>query len=61
VSREVARHGSRPAYRASQADGEAWQSALQPKRCLLSINLKLRDIVASKLMLDWSPSRFPAG
>src|SRR6202171_3800354 len=45
VSREVARHGGRPAYRASQADGEAWQSALRPKRCLLSINLKLRNIV----------------
>jgi hypothetical protein len=57
VSREVARHGGRPAYRASQADGQAWQSALRPKRCLLSINLKLRDIVASKLMLDWSPKQ----
>jgi IS30 family transposase len=57
VSREVARHGGRPAYRASQADGEAWQSALRPKRCLLSINLKLRNIVASKLMLDWSPKQ----
>ena len=57
VSREVARHGGRPAYRGSQADGEAWQSALRPKRCLLSINLKLRDIVASKLMLDWSPKQ----
>ena len=55
VSREVARHGGRPAYRASPADGEAWQSALRPKRCLLSINLKLRNIVASKLILDWSP------
>src|ERR1700678_1589964 len=54
VSREVARHGGRPAYRASPADGEAWQSALRPKR-LLSINLKLRNIVASKLILDWSP------
>src|ERR1700685_3361709 len=53
VSREVARHGGRP-DRASQADGEAWQSALRPKRCLLSINLKLRNIVASKLILDWS-------
>src|SRR6204780_5329670 len=51
VSREVARHGGRPAYRASPADGEA----LRPKRCLLSINLKLRNIVASKLILDWSP------
>jgi IS30 family transposase len=25
------------------------------QRCLLSINVKLRNIVASKLMLDWSP------
>src|SRR6267143_5514388 len=57
VSREVARHGGRPAYRASQADGEAWQSSLRPKRCLLSINLKLRNIVASKLILDWSPKQ----
>jgi hypothetical protein len=32
VSREVARPGSRPAHRAGQADGEAWQSALRPKR-----------------------------
>src|SRR6266852_9335390 len=32
VSREVTRHGGRPADRASQADGEAWQSALRPKR-----------------------------
>jgi hypothetical protein len=47
----------RPAYRASQADGEAWQSALRPKRCLLSINLKLRNILGSKLMLDWSPKQ----
>src|SRR6201993_5043607 len=57
VSREVARHGGRPAYRASQADGEAWQSALRAKRCPLFMNLKLRDIVASKLMLDWSPKQ----
>src|SRR5450432_4937914 len=45
VSREVTRHGGRPAYRASQADGEAWQSALRPKRCLLSINLKTDSCV----------------
>src|SRR5580700_1736708 len=53
----VSRHGGRPAYRASQADGEAWQSAWRPKRCLLSIHLKLRNIVASKLILDWSPKQ----
>ena len=57
VSREIARHGGRPAYRASHADGEAWQSALRPKRCLLSTNLNLRNIVASKLILDWSPKQ----
>jgi transposase, IS30 family len=57
VSREVARHGGRPAYRASQADGEAWESASRPKRCLLSIRMKLRKIVASKLILDWSPEQ----
>jgi IS30 family transposase len=57
VSREIARHGGRPAYRASQADGEAWQSALRPKRCLLSIHVNLRNMVASKLILDWSPQQ----
>jgi len=31
VSREVARHGGRPRYRANQADHQAWESALRPK------------------------------
>ena len=57
VSREVARHGGRPAYRAYDADRQAWVSALRPKRCLLAVNHKLRDIVASKLILDWSPEQ----
>src|SRR5271156_5400872 len=30
VSREVARHGGRPEYRASEADQQAWKSALRP-------------------------------
>ena len=30
---------------------------LRPKRCLLGENRKLRDIVASKLILDWSPEQ----
>jgi IS30 family transposase len=30
---------------------------LRPKRCLLAVNRKLRDIVASKLILDWSPEQ----
>ena len=57
VSREVARHGGRPRYRANQADSQAWESALRPKRCLLAGNRKLRDMVASKLILDWSPEQ----
>jgi IS30 family transposase len=57
VSREVTRHGGGPAYRAHAADEQAWNSALRPKRCLLAVNRKLRDIVASKLVLDWSPEQ----
>src|SRR5579862_5678229 len=49
VSREITRHGGRPAYRAHDADRQAWVSALRPKLCLLALNHKLRDIVASKL------------
>jgi IS30 family transposase len=57
VSREVARHGGRPAYRAHDADSQAWESALRPKRCLLAVNRKLRNMVASRLILDWSPEQ----
>jgi IS30 family transposase len=57
VSREITRHGGRAAYRAHEADRQAWVSALRPKRCLLALNRKLRDIVASKLILDWSPEQ----
>jgi IS30 family transposase len=57
VSREVRHHGGRPAYRAHDADCQAWVSALRPKRCLLAINRKLRDAVASKLILEWSPEQ----
>ena len=57
VSREVARHGGRPLYRANEADHQAWESALRPKACLLATHVKLRTIVASKLILDWSPEQ----
>jgi IS30 family transposase len=57
VSREVTRHGDRPAYRAHDADRQAWVSALRPKKCLLAGNPKLRNIVASKMILDWSPEQ----
>jgi IS30 family transposase len=57
VSREVTRHGGRPTYRAHDADRRAWVSALRPKRCLLAGNRRLREVVASKLILDWSPEQ----
>jgi IS30 family transposase len=57
VSREIARHGDRAAYRAHDADCQAWISTLRPKKCLFAGNRKLRNIVASKLILDWSPEQ----
>jgi IS30 family transposase len=57
VSREVTRPGGSPGYRAHDANSQAWESALRPKSCLLAVNRTLRDIVASKLILDWSPEQ----
>jgi IS30 family transposase len=57
VCRELARQGGRPAYRAHDADHQAWVSALRPKRCLLGVNRELRDLVASKRILDGSPEQ----
>src|SRR3984957_20419761 len=57
VSREVARHGGRGQYRANEADAQAWESASRPKVCRLALHEKLRTLVASKLMLDWSPEQ----
>jgi IS30 family transposase len=39
------------------ADDRAWDSALRPKKCLLAVNRELGNIVASKLILDWSPEQ----
>jgi len=60
VSREIRRHGGRGAYRAVQADKQAWQRALRPKRCALRLNAELRRMVAGKLALDWSPEQISA-
>lgn len=57
ISREVARHGGRPAYRAAQADTRAWAHAQRPKRCRLATHRALRTRVAEKLLLDWSPEQ----
>ena len=57
VSREIARHGGRDRYRASEADFEAWESARRPKPCRLATRHRLRWTVAQKLKLDWSPEQ----
>jgi len=57
VSREISRHGGGPVYRAHEADERAWDAALRPKQCLLAMHPRLREIVASKLILDWSPKQ----
>src|ERR1700747_2300576 len=44
-------------YRVSAADQQAWQSALRPKPCRLATHAALCQIVASKLMQDWSPQQ----
>ena len=57
VSREVGRHGGRAQYRASPADSQAWESALRPKTCLLTRHTALCELVAGKLVQDWSPQQ----
>lgn len=57
VSREVNRHGGRSDYRATEADKQAWVSAQRPKECLLAKDERLRDLVAQKLAMDWSPEQ----
>jgi hypothetical protein len=57
VCREVNRNGGRRNYRAQKAEEKAWHRARRPKRCLLAINDRLRDLVAEKLKADWSPEQ----
>jgi len=57
ISREIHRHGGAHRYRASEADGRAWERARRPKRCRLAIQPSLQRLVASKLLLDWSPEQ----
>lgn len=57
VSREVRRNGGSLAYRASQADGRAWDRARRPKSCRLAQSAPLRWRVAQKLALQWSPQQ----
>src|ERR1700687_6172712 len=57
VSRELSRNGGYDQYRAALADETAWARARRPKRCKLANNPRLRQAVASKLRLNWSPEQ----
>ena len=57
VSREIRRNGGYDRYRAAQADEKAWARARRPKRCKLAHSPRLRQTVASKLRLNWSPEQ----
>jgi len=57
VSREIKRHGGYGRYRAARADEQAWVRACRPKRCKLANSPWLRQTVARKLGLLWSPEQ----
>ena len=57
LSREIGRNGGSRRYRAAAADTRAWKQALRPKPCKLALRLQLRNAVAAKLALEWSPQQ----
>src|SRR5476651_595328 len=57
VSREMSRNGGYDRYRATLADENAWARSRRPKCCRLATNPRLRQSVAGKLRLDWSPEQ----
>jgi IS30 family transposase len=57
VSREIKRNGGRSDYRATEADGAAWDRAARPKQCKLVENVDLARTVTDKLRLLWSPEQ----
>ena len=57
VSREVARNGGRPIYRACRADRAAVRNLRRPKVAKLARCPRLREAVEAKLELRWSPQQ----
>ena len=57
VSREIKRNGGCDLYRAARADQQAWLRAQRPKCCTLANHPWLRQAVARKLRLLWSPEQ----
>ena len=57
VSRKISRNGGYNRYRATLADENARARSRRPKCCKLATNPRLRQAVAGKLRLDWSPEQ----
>ena len=57
VSREIKRNDGLDLYQAANADEQAWVRARRPKHCKLANNPWLRQTVARKLRLLWSPEQ----
>ena len=60
VSREVCRNSVRGVYRAHLAEWEALARARRPKPAKLAVCGELREWVAGKLSLEWSPEQISA-
>lgn len=57
ISREVARNRGRRYYKAVDADNRAKRMAKRPKLGVLELNPELKQVVISKLQLNWSPEQ----
>ncbi|MEO7051766.1 MAG: IS30 family transposase, partial [Rhodanobacter sp.] len=57
ISRELQRNQGRHCYRAAQADQAAWDRALRPKPCKLTLHRVLAYQVAAKPRRQWSPEQ----
>jgi IS30 family transposase len=57
VSREIARHGGRRAYRAHRAETAAGKSRRRPKRRKIDDDPRLRERVVCDLRKAWSPQQ----
>ena len=57
IAREVRRNTGRSGYRACIAEQRASKRARRPKPCKLVQNARLRNYVAAKLQLNWSPQQ----
>jgi len=57
ISREVKRNSDEGGYRVDSAEWRTWRRARRPKPCKLRLCRRLRNAVARKLRIHWSPQQ----